>query len=352
MKVFQANHNLFRLSIPWITAGVLALTACNAGRQDNENSLKDTTPDYHATEKPLTRVRFLPYWVSTAQFAGYYVAAEKGIYEKYGIDIEIIPFQPFLTNTATLFENGEVDFAAIWLENAIGLKASGADIVNIAQPSTQSSLMLITKKSSGIATLEQMNGKKAGIWEGFDLQPRALFSKYGLDVKIIPIGSTNNLFLKGGVDITVANWFDEYHSILNTGFNPDELNTFFFKDYGFNFLEDGIYCPAELRESNPQLCEAFIKATFEGWLYAFSHPDHALDIVIQRAREDKIPVNRVHQQWMLDRYRDLYFPRGSTNINTRLSKEDYLAVGNLLLEGGLIKELPTFETFYQPVVRQ
>ncbi|NLF41380.1 MAG: ABC transporter substrate-binding protein, partial [Bacteroidales bacterium] len=186
-------------------------------------------------------VTFLPYWVANAQFAGYYVAKEKGIYKKYGININIIPNVPFVTST-DLIKEGKVDFAALWLVNAVELKAKGVDIVNITQPSSRSSAMLITKKKSGINTLQDMNGKRAGIWTGFELQPKALFNKYNLDVEVVPIGSSNNLFLMDGVEIVIANWFDEYHSIINSGYDPDELNVFFFSDYGLNFLEDGIYC--------------------------------------------------------------------------------------------------------------
>lgn len=333
-----------------IAFGLVLFSGCTQSA-DQHGKSSELSPEGDATqEDSLRKVKFLPYWVVNAQFAGYYVGLELGIYRKYGIDLEIIPYQPFITSN-DLIRNGEVDFAAIWLTNAIELKATGADIVNIAQPSTQSSLMLITKKKSGINTLKQMDGKKAGIWTGFDLQPKALFSKHQLDVKIIPIGSTNNLFLKDGVDITIANWFDEYHSILNTGLDQDEMNTFFFKDYGLNFLEDGIYCMSALRRDNPDLCTAFINATFESWEYAFTHPDETLDIVIQYAKAAKIPVNRVHQQWMLDRYRDLYMPPGRKNINTKLHQSDYETIGKILLEEGMIETLPPFETFFNPVIK-
>ncbi len=299
--------------------------------------------------KQLRDVTFLPYWVTTAQFAGYYVAQEKGFYEKHGIRMHVIPFIPFVTSYDLLAE-GKADFAAIWLVNAIGLKADGVDIVNIAQPSSRSSLMLITKKSSGIDSIQKMDGKRAGIWSGFELQPRALFNKYNVDVEIVPIGSTNTLFLMDGVEITNASWFDEYHSIINSGYDPDELNTFFFADYGLNFLEDGIYCLKEKMENEPDLCVSFIQATLEGWRYAFANMDEALDIVVTRAKRENLPVNRVHQKWMLDRYRDLYLPEGSTNFHNNLSESDYDFAASVLFENGQIDEIPGFGSFFQPLL--
>ncbi|MEI6060570.1 MAG: ABC transporter substrate-binding protein [Bacteroidota bacterium] len=333
----------------YLTIAFLIIGCSDKTANETVSPIKPGFVGHDSTVK-LRQVTFLPYWVTSAQFAGYYVAQETGIYEKYGIKLTIIPYQPFIT-PQDLINNGKADFTALWLVNAIELKDSGADIVNIAQLSTRSSLMLVAKKKSGISTLKDMNGKRVGIWTGFELQPKAFFKKYRLDVKIVPIGSTNNLFLMDGVDITNANWFDEYHSIINSGFDPDELSTFFFADYGFNFLEDGIYCLSDKLKKEPGLCSDFVKATLEGWKYAFENPEKAIDIVVKYAKNTNQPVNRVHQRWMLDRYKDLYIRKGETAINTTLPVNDYQFVGKALTESGLIKTIPSFGHFYHPVIK-
>jgi len=329
---------------------IAGIYSCKGKSNQTANTGRTSEKSDPNTVKPIRNITFLPYWVASAQFAGYYVAKEMGIYKKYGININIIPYQASNSNT-NLIKKGQYDFAALWLTNALELKSSGADIVNIAQLSSRSSLMLITKKKSGIKALKDMNGKKAGIWKGYELQPQVLFKKYQLDVTTIPIGSTNNLFLMDAVDITNANWFDEYHSIINSGINPEELNTFFFADYGLNFLEDGIYCSAEKQNKDPQLCADFVNATLEGWKYAFNNPEMAVDIVQRYAENDKIPINKTHQYWMLERYKDLYIPKGKTFINTSLSTKDYLFVCNILKDYRLINEVPSFALFYKPVIK-
>lgn len=331
---------------------LLAPFGCKERKAGSETQTKnsDTIPAGDYKDKELRKVSFLPYWVATAQFAGYYVGIEKGIYRKYGIDLTIIPFKPVVTST-TPISTGEADFAALWLANAIELKAKGTDIVNIAQPSFRSSTMLITKKSGSVESLKDMNLRRAGIWAGYEMLPKALFAKYKLDVNIIPIGNSNSLFLIGGVDIIIANWFDEYHSIINSGYDPEELNTFFFADYGFNFLEDGIYCLSEKLRKDPQLCRDFVLATLEGWRYAFSHPEEAIEIVVKYAKKEKIAVNKVHQKWMLDRYRDLYLPEGAKEFNNSLAIKDFTLVSEILKENGTIKEIPDFNRFYQPIIK-
>jgi NitT/TauT family transport system substrate-binding protein len=211
--------------------------------------------------------------------------------------------------------------------------------------------MLITKKQSGIKTLADMDGRRAGIWQGYELQPQALFHKYKLKVTLVPIGSTNNLFLRDGVEITNANKFDEYHTILNSGYDENELNTFYFYDYGFNFLEDGLYCLSDFAIENPDLCRDFTLATLESWDYAFRHQEEAIKIVIANARKMNFPVNSAHQKWILRNYMELYIPEGSDSINTTMTEKDYLDVASIMLESGLISRVVPFDTFYIPVLK-
>lgn len=297
----------------------------------------------------LKKISFVPHWVPQAQFAGYYVAKDLGIYEKHGIDLTILTGGPKVSSSL-LLQNGKVDFALLWLSNAIQLKAGNTKIVNIAQIVNRSALMLVSKKSSGIKTPQDMNGKKIGIWGGdFQIQPMAFFKKYKLDVKTIMQGNSINLFFFDGIDVTTAMWYNEYHTIINSGFNKDELNTFFFADHGLNFPEEGIYCSEKFLQENPEICKSFVLATLEGWKYSFEHPEEAITIIMKHIKKENLPVNKAHQRWMLDRMKDLIFPQHKMNGFEKLAKENYLLVSNKLKEGGLITKTPGYDDLYKPV---
>ena len=297
----------------------------------------------------LKKITFVPHWVPQAQFAGYYVAKDIGIYKKYGIDLTIITGGPKVSSSQ-LLEKGIVDFGLMWLSNAIQLKAKGATIVNLAQLVNRSALMLIAKKSSGIKTPKDMDGKRIGIWGGdFQIQPMAFFKKYKLNVKTIMQGNSINLFYFDGIDVTTAMWYNEYHTLINSGFDKDELNTFFFADYGLNFPEEGIYCSERFLKENSDVCEKFVAATLEGWKYSFEHPDEAIIIILKHIRIANLPVNPAHQRWMLERMKDLIFPSGDMNYFEILSKENYFLVADKLKEGGLINRIPAYDELYKPV---
>lgn len=299
-------------------------------------------------EATLKNVSFIPQWSPQAQFAGYYIAFEKGIYRKYGINLDVRMGGPHSV-PVDLLEKGEVDFGTIWLSTAIQKRSQGVRLINISQIIQRSALMLVAKKGRGITKPEDINGKKVGLWrDEFRLQPLAFFKKFGLNVKIIPQSYSVNLFLRDGVDVASAMWYNEYHTIMSAGVNPDELTSFFFHEYGLNFPEDGIYTLEENFKKDPALVCNFAKASIEGWLYAFKHPDEALDIVLKYMAMANVPANRVHQRWMLNRIKDLILPEDDKSILMgTLSRQDYLRVIGELKRSGLISQEPDFDDFYK-----
>ena len=293
----------------------------------------------------LKKISFIPQWSPQAQFAGYYAAHEQGIYKKYGLNVTIIlggAHKP----SSEILEKGEADIASMWLSTAIQKRSRAVKLLNIGQIIQRSSLMLVAKKSRGIKKPEDLNGKKVGLWGAdFRIQPEAFFKKYNLSVTVVPQSYSVNLFLRDGVDAASAMWYNEYHTILDAGIDADELTTFFYSDYGLNFPEDGLYVMEDELKRDPDAVCAFVKASMEGWKYAFDHPDEAVNIVLRYMVKANVPANRVHQRWMLARMKDIIDPPGMDGSIGALRKEDYDRVARTLKEAGLLKDMPDINAF-------
>jgi NitT/TauT family transport system substrate-binding protein len=291
-------------------------------------------------------VSFIPQWVPQAQFAGYYVAYEKGFYRARGLEVKILKGGPDFP-PSELLPAGQADFGTMFLTTAIVKRAKGYKFINIGQIVQRSALMLVAKKSSGIKVPADIQNQRVGLWGAeFQIQPRAFFRQHRLKVKEIPQNATMNLFLRGGVALASAMWYNEYYQIILAGVNPDELTTFLLSDYGLKFPEDGIYCLESTYQQDPLRCLNFVRASLEGWHYAFKHPEEALDIVMKYANAAQVATNRVHQRWMLDRMRDLILPPGGGTPLGCLEKETYLQVARELKKNGLIHMIPDFSQFH------
>jgi NitT/TauT family transport system substrate-binding protein len=294
---------------------------------------------------PVKKASLIPLWLPQAQFAGYYMAVEKGIYLKHGIDLTIIHGGPG-KSPAEYLRDGRADFAALWLTTALQRRDQGVPLVHVGQVVQQSSMLLVVRKDSGIRTLADLDGQKVGLWGGdYDIPSRSVFDQHHLLVKPVQQSDTVNLFLRGGVVAASAMWYNEYNTLLNAGVNADELTVFPLKDHGANYPEDGLYAMQKTIERDPQLVDSFVRASFEGWEYAFAHPEETIDVMLRIIKAARLPANHMHQRWMLARMQDLIRPAASQGAVGELTRKDYQQVSQELRRRGLVREVMDYEIF-------
>ena len=102
-------------------------------------------------------------WVTQAQFAGYYVAKDKGFYKEEDLDVEIKPGGPDIA-PAQVLAGGGADVVLDWMPSALATREKGLALVNIAQPFKSSGMMLTCRKETGISKPEDFKGKTLGVW--------------------------------------------------------------------------------------------------------------------------------------------------------------------------------------------
>jgi NitT/TauT family transport system substrate-binding protein len=298
----------------------------------------------------VNKLVFSPHWLPQAQFAGYYVAQDQGFYQEAGLDVEII--HPSVTiNALEHLKGGTADIISLFLVTALTARSEGLELVNIAQFSQHSAIMMVSMKSSGIETLQDFDGKKIGIWmSGFEEVPKALVNEYQLEVEWVPILSSVNLFLMGGLDIMTVMYYNEYNTIYLSGVEHDELNTFFLADYGYDIPEDGLYVLSETLEERGDDLRKFVQATMRGWEYAANNKEYTIDLVVDLMRKQHVPSNKAHQSWMLDKVLEAHDIGRKPINNTQLYISDFEKAVSVLKERGIIKGACSYEMFFNPVL--
>jgi len=304
-----------------------------------------------SAQAQLSKIVFAPQWIPQAQFAGYYIAQDKGFYQEAGIEVEIIHPSANIQATAML-ASGKADVISLFLVTAMSAKDKGLDLVNIGQTSQHSAILFVTKKSGGISELSQLNGKKIGIWKsGFDEVPKALMAEKHLEIEWVPILTTVNLFLLGGIDAMTVMSYNEYDQIINSGLNEDELHVFAMSDYGYDVPEDGLYCLQSTYEKKKEELGRFLLATLKGWDYAATHKKYAVDLVLRQMQQAHLQANRMHQEWMLDKILEMMKPGIKKVKQGELLETDFRKAFKILSDYNDSEPHYSFSEFYRPTLK-
>lgn len=276
---------------------------------------------------------FTPQWTAQAQFAGYYVAKEKGFYMKAGLDVEII--HPSVTQSAiSRIRDNESQATTLQLAQALEIMDDGIPLVNILQTSMNNAMVIVSRR--GMNPLKQI-GAKVGIWNaGFGQVAMCMSMKDSLQYNWIPFASNVNLFISGAIDATLAMSYNEYYQLLQTGIEITSDNVYRFCDHGYNIQEDGVYMTREYYEKHKDQAYRFAEASRQGWEWAVENPEETLDIVMEYVQKEHIPTNRVLQKLMLDDVLRLLVDRESKSREFRLRPDMVEQASRMMVENGML----------------
>ena len=293
-----------------------------------------------ASSRAQERFVFTPQWTAQAQFAGYYVAQEKGFYRDAGIDVEIV--HPTATMSAMKrIRSNESQATTLQVCQAMEIIDSGIPLVNILQTSMNNAMVIVSRR--GVDPLTQ-KGARVGIWSvGFGQLAVCMGLKDGLDYEWIRSATNVNLFIKGAVDATLAMSYNEYYQILQAGYELREENVYRFCDHGYNVQEDGVYMTREYFEKHKDQARRFAQASRRGWEWAADHPEEALDIVMKYVEENRIATNRPMQRLMLADVLRLQIDRESGLREFRLRPDMVKLASDLMVEYMMLGSEVTYQ---------
>jgi NitT/TauT family transport system substrate-binding protein len=350
---FAAAIALVCLLLPLMAAGSPPI---------REDAVQRAAPD-----TPVV-VRLALQWRPQSQFAGYYMAREKGIYRASGLDVQLLHADAERTSLGMLHE-GSADLATAFL--ADGLMAAvaraetpaqaekppdattasdGLAILQVAQIVQRSNLMLVAWKDMGVERAADLDGMRVSHWQGsFSAAFDAFFVAHDIEPIRIPQYDSVNLFLKRGVAACAVMHYNEYHRIRQAGIDTDRLTGFVMREEGFDFPEDGIYATGAWIGAHSEIARRVREATLAGWAYARDHPEETLDLVLAEAREAGVPANRPHERWMLERIVESIFVPGQPGQPAptpgALDPAAYVSTAQALHAVGLLERIPRFDAF-------
>ncbi len=218
-------------------------------------------------------------WKHQFQFAGYYMAKEKGFYDAEKIDVKIYELQD--GNPVDLVTNGKFDFG-VDDSFLIYERLKGKDIVALFAAFQHSPLALVGLKKNNIDHPRKLKDKTielTNMSDGSDISIQNLLELTNIEyIAKKPTFDIEDL-INGKTDIVAGYVSNEPFRLLEKGFEALVINP---KDYGFDFYGDMLYTSHQLLHTDPELVKRFYHASIQGWIYALNHIEESVELIYKK----------------------------------------------------------------------
>ena len=220
-------------------------------------------------------------WITTAGFAGDYLAVQDGFFKQEGLLVDVRTGGP-QTNPLVLVPSGTDDFGVTGADGLLLARANGVPVVAIAAAFQRNASGFIAKTESGLSTPDKWIGKKVGIIPGNDTETiyRALMKKLNIDRESlieIPIGFSLTPFLTGQIDIQPGYITNQPNLLKNKGIDVTVIDP---ADYGVFMIGNVYFTTEDMLRDHPELVRSFLRAVISGWNEAIAHPDRAINALL------------------------------------------------------------------------
>jgi NitT/TauT family transport system substrate-binding protein len=225
-------------------------------------------------------------WLHQAQFAGFYIAQEKGYYAKENIKVTFLEGGQDI-DLAQRVVSGQADFGVLTPEFIFMTRSQGAPLKAIASIYRRSAVVFVAMANSGIVRPSDFIGKTVatgdpgGSQKDFEMQFYAMMKRLGLAVskiKIVLFDPAYTAFSNGLVEVTPCYSTGGLIKIRQKGL---KLNLIWPSDYGIHFYSDTLATTDRLISEKPDLVTRFLRATLIGWQDAIEDYRQAVTVTLK-----------------------------------------------------------------------
>lgn len=286
----------------------------------------------------LTPVTVRLKWLHQTQFAGHYVADQKGFYADEGISVDLKPFdyENFPIDDVV---SGNADFGVAGADEILIARSKGKPVVALAVIYQRNPAVAYSLKESNILKPTDIVGKKLGVQSGVNTKTivLAMLEDQGIninDINLVDIGFSIDPIINKEVDVATGYLTNEPIQVRELG---KEVNIIDPSKYGIKVYADVLFTTEENIKKNPNLVKGFVRATLKGWTYTLGNIDEAVNLTLKYKDPNNPALNFEHQKALLNASTPLIKPSNGTKIG-EMSYLNWRTVYELMLKYKLINQ--------------
>ena len=237
-------------------------------------------------EHPLEKVSVQFHWLHQFEFAGFYVAKEKGYFAEAGLDVTILPYLGGKTDVVDMVTSNKAQYGVSY-SSLVFDYFNNQPVVALAAIFQDSPLVLLSRDDDDIKTPADLMGRKVMI--GGDALNSApimalLFSHGLLRTDIVKQDHSYNVedLISGRTDAMTSYVSNEPFHMQEHG---EGFRIFDPKEAGLSFYGNLLFSSDDEIKNHPERSKAFVQAALKGWAYAFENIDETIRLIQEKYNE-------------------------------------------------------------------
>lgn len=258
-------------------------TGGGANQQSTTSSEPVVNTDAPSLELEKKKITIRLNWKFKGEFTPFYVTKEKGIFEKYGLEVEVLEGTSSVQTLQVVSQNKDDIGVTSTVEPIQGVE-KGMGVTMIASYMSRSPIMILSYGDKPIRTPKDLEGKTlaTSISSTFTSVYDKFLEVNGVDsskVKTVKVetGARNTLFLNREVDGVAVFSTNEYPMFEQK--QGEKLETLYMADYGFDIAGLTLVAGNQFLKDNPNTTKALLAAVNEGFNYTIEHPEESAAIM-------------------------------------------------------------------------
>jgi len=254
----------------------------------------------------LTKVTVVLDWYPNTNHTGIYVAKELGYYKNQGLEVEIK--QPSQLAAEQLVAAQKAEFGISFQETVTLGRAQGMPIVSIAAIIQHNTSGFAARRSEGIKSPKDFEGKKYGSW-GSPIEEATLkyiMELYEADYKKVKFVNLGAVDFLAATERDVCDFMWIYYGWEGISAKLNGVDIFYLplRDLSevFDYYTPVIITSENMIEKSPDTVKKFLYATAKGYEYAIENPEKAARILLKLIPELDEKLVLESQEWLKNEY--------------------------------------------------
>lgn len=211
-------------------------------------------------------------WINDAEFAGYFLAMDKGYYAAEGLDLTYLPGGPDVIPESTIVA-GRADLALTTPDTTIkAITEQGAKFKIIGAQYQKNPIGIVSLTKNPITTPADMVGKTIAVPPVNTISVEAVLAANGIDrasVNIVPYSYDPTPLIKGEIDASLDFTTNVPYTIKQAG---EEATSFLLYDFGYTIYNDTVVVTEDVLAAKRKELVSWLRASRKGWDENFIDP--------------------------------------------------------------------------------